>query len=77
MPKPINPNAIRRVLLIRTDRMGDVVVTTPTFSAIKKSRPNLYVALMVSEENRHLVEGNPFLDEIFFSVGKKKGRCHK
>jgi len=40
------------------------VVTTPVFSAIKKQIPNVYLAILVSKENRDLVEGNPFLDEV-------------
>lgn len=64
MPKPINHQKIKRILFVRTDRMGDVVLTTPIFSAVKRARPDAYLAVMVSKENRDLVEGNPFLNQV-------------
>lgn len=62
--QPINISNLRKILLIRTDRMGDVVVTSPVYPALKKRFPNLYLTVMVSKENEDLVRGNPFIDEV-------------
>ncbi len=64
MPAPINAKQVKRILLVRTDRIGDVVLTTPVFSAIRRQRPDVYLALLVSSANRNLVVGNPYLDEV-------------
>ncbi|MBI4388202.1 MAG: glycosyltransferase family 9 protein, partial [Candidatus Omnitrophica bacterium] len=64
MSQPINTEKLKRILLVRTDRMGDVVLTTPVFSAIKKKYSFAYLAVLVSKENVDLVRGNPYLDEV-------------
>ena len=72
---PINLSKIRRILLVRTDRMGDVVVTTPVFSAIKKKYPQIKLGVLVSKENEDLVLGNPSVDEVisYDKNGSEKG----
>jgi len=61
---PIDLNRVKKILLVRTDRMGDVVVTTPVFPAIKKKFPHSHLAILVSKENEDLVRGNSYLDEV-------------
>lgn len=65
MSKPIDLDQMRKVLLVRADRMGDVVLTTPVFSAIKEQRPDWKVGVLVSREYGDLVRANPFVDEVF------------
>lgn len=62
MNLPLSEKA--RILVTRTDRIGDLVVSTPIFEAIKKHYPRGYLAVCVFSEHRELVEGNPFIDEI-------------
>lgn len=59
-PRP----AIKRILIIRTDRIGDVVLSTPTITAARKAFPNAYIAVMVSPQTREIVNGNPSLNEV-------------
>ncbi|WP_207955967.1 glycosyltransferase family 9 protein [Rubrobacter marinus] len=37
---------MRRVLLVRLDNMGDVLLTTPAFRAIRRALPGAHLALM-------------------------------
>lgn len=53
-----------KILIIRTDRIGDLIASTPVFESIKKARPDSYVAAMVSPYTRDLLKNNPFVDEI-------------
>lgn len=53
-----------RVLIVRTDRIGDVVLSTPAIRAVRAAYPKGYVALMVQPATRPLVEGHPMLDEV-------------
>ncbi len=53
-----------RILITRTDRIGDLVVSTPVFEALRKKFPKAYLSACVFQEHRELVLGNPFLDEI-------------
>ncbi len=65
---------INRILVTRTDRIGDVILSTPVFSALRNRYPNAYIAALIATSNRDLVEGNPNLDEVI--LYEKSGR-HK
>ncbi len=71
MAPNINPGKIKRILLVRTDRIGDVVVTTPVFRAVKEQFPAAHLAILVDKALRDLVEGHPDLDEVI--LYDKKG----
>ena len=60
-----------RILVTRTDRIGDLVLSTPVFSELRKKFPSAWIACLTFIENRELVEGNPHLDEVI--VYDKKG----
>lgn len=60
-----------KILVTRTDRIGDVVLSTPVFSAIKKRYPKAHLAVMVFKETAPVVLGNPSVDEVI--VYDKKG----
>lgn len=53
-----------KILVIRIDRIGDLIVSTPVFESIKKSYPDSYIAVMVSPYTKDLLKNNPFVDEI-------------
>ena len=61
-PKP--KDIYKRILIVRTDRIGDVILSTPVITAARQAWPNAYIAMMVSPLTRELVEGNPYLDEV-------------
>ncbi len=54
----------KRILIIRTDRIGDVVLSTPVIKAVREKYPSAYIAMMVSPYTKEIVEGNPYLDEV-------------
>lgn len=53
-----------RILLTRTDRVGDVVLSTPVIKAIRDKYPDAYIAFMVRPYAEDIVKGNPYLDEV-------------
>ena len=62
---------IRRILVIRTDRIGDLILSTPAFSALRDHFPNAHIACLVDLYTSDLVEGNPCLSEIITYSRKK------
>ena len=52
-----------RILVTRADRIGDFVLSTPVFEALRNSYPDAWIAGLTLIENRELAIGNPFLDE--------------
>ncbi len=68
---PDNP----RILITRTDRIGDLVISTTVFQILRKRFPGAHLAVCVFREHRELVQGNPFLDEVLLyeKAGHEKG----
>jgi heptosyltransferase-2 len=58
------PFHFKRILIVRTDRIGDVLLSTPVIKALRDEYPSAYLAVMVSPYTRDVVEGNPFLNEV-------------
>ena len=54
----------RRILVIRLDRLGDVVLSTPVLQALRQQWPHAFIAMMVRPACQDVVEGHPFLDEV-------------
>jgi ADP-heptose:LPS heptosyltransferase len=60
---PINPGS-DKILIVRTDRLGDVVLTLPMARAIKKVLPNARVTFLDSEYTQPIIERCPDVDEV-------------
>jgi heptosyltransferase-2 len=54
----------QRILVVRLDRIGDVVLTTPVIQRLREAYPTAFIAMMVRPVCRELVEGNPSLNEV-------------
>jgi len=54
----------KRVLVIRPDRIGDVVLSTPIPREIKRKYPESFVAVLVRQYTRDIYLHNPYVDEI-------------
>jgi heptosyltransferase-3 len=52
------------LLIVRTDRIGDVVLTLPLAEIIKKYFPNCKITFLIREYTKSIVEDNPFIDEV-------------
>jgi ADP-heptose:LPS heptosyltransferase len=55
---------LRSVLVLRLDRIGDMVLTTPLFSALKEALPGVRVAVLASERNAPILKGNRDVDAV-------------
>lgn len=64
-----------RFLVVRTDRIGDLVLSTPVPEAIKSRYPESRITMMVSSYAADVIKGNPNLDEVMvdYSENKNKG----
>lgn len=53
----------RRILAVRLDNLGDVLVTTPAFHAAKASLPGTRLTLLASPVGAQVAELNPDIDD--------------
>lgn len=73
-PPRIDPAALETILLIRLRRIGDIIMTTPAVTALKKCLPDASIDYVVEEPFRRLVEGNPNLNEVLVLPSRPKAR---
>lgn len=57
---------IRRILIVRTDRLGDVVLTLPLLPALRRCFPDAHIAMLLKHYTGEILEGNPFVDEVIW-----------
>ncbi len=62
----------KRLLVIQTAFLGDVVLTTPLFRALRRLHPGAHLAALVTPQAAPLVEEDPHLDAIL-TYDKKGG----
>lgn len=68
----IERNRIRSILFLRQDgKVGDMVVHTMIFRAIKERYPNIKIGVITKGAARGIIENNPNVDKIY-SYNKKE-----
>ena len=64
----------KKILIIRLDRIGDVVLSTPVLKAVRDAYPDSHIAFMVAPHAKDIAEGNPYINEV---IVYDKTRAHK
>jgi len=59
----MNDNNLKKILVVRTDRIGDVVLSLPIASIIKQFYPECKLSFLIREYTKPITEANPFIDE--------------
>lgn len=54
-----------KILIVNLMQIGDLVLTTSVFEALRKKFPNAFIAAAVNKSFAQLVDYNPFLDRVF------------
>lgn len=62
-----------RVLLVRTDRVGDLVLATPCIQAVKEAWPSCEVTFLASGYGAPVLENNSYLDRLLVYWGESAG----
>ncbi len=55
-----------RILVVRTDRLGDVILTLPVFNALRRRFPGAHLAILAGRYAGAIVEGYAPVDEILW-----------
>jgi ADP-heptose:LPS heptosyltransferase len=54
----------KNILIVRTDRIGDVVLTLPLAGIIKKHHPDCKVTFLVNDYTKEIAKSNKLIDEV-------------
>lgn len=69
--KGINPALVKKILVIRNDALGDMLITLPAIALLKKVAPNAEVHVLASQKNYRLLENDSNVDMLF--IAEEKG----
>lgn len=69
--------APKKILIARTDRIGDVVLSLPMAELIKKKYPDAKVSYFIRSYTSPLITGNPFIDEVVVAEESEGKMCFK
>ena len=61
----------KRILIIRPDRIGDVVLSTPIPRELKKTYPDCFIGVLLREYTNDIYANNPNVDKIIIDSEKK------
>src|SRR5260221_14123407 len=63
-----------KILVIRRDNIGDLILTTPLIHALRRRFPKAWIGALVNSYNARVLEGNADLDEVFiYTKAKHRG----
>lgn len=66
MTEKIDKSAIKNILVTRTDKLGDVILTLPLISEIKRIFPDANISFLVQSFLNDLLLGYEDIDELLF-----------
>src|SRR5436190_11355139 len=55
----LNPEDVRRILVVKLRHLGDVLLVTPVYGALRKTFPGAEITACVFEGTEQMLEGNP------------------
>ncbi len=61
---PLDLENVKSVLIVRPDRLGDVVLSLPVYESVKLSIPGVRLTALVDKSHTGLLTDNPDIDEV-------------
>lgn len=62
---PLDFSLIKSVLVIRPDRLGDVILSTPVYETLKNNFPHLHISVLVDYAQAELLADSPSISRVF------------
>jgi ADP-heptose:LPS heptosyltransferase len=70
--RKIDPSSVQRILVVRQDdRIGNLILTTPFLSALRRFFPDARVSYLAGKEFHQLFSGSDLVDEILVAEKRK------
>lgn len=61
---PIEKSKVQRILILRYDVLGDIVVSLPSFNLLRKNLSKAKICVLASDSNHIFLKGNDDVDEV-------------
>jgi ADP-heptose:LPS heptosyltransferase len=57
--------SVKKLLVLRYDRIGDMIVTMPILRALKRRHPSLHIGVVTSPANAELIAADPGIEAVY------------
>ena len=64
VPDAVNPDSIRRALVVKLRHHGDVLLSSPVFQVLRNRAPQAEIDALVYDDTRDMLEGHPAISRI-------------
>jgi heptosyltransferase III len=65
--------SVKKILVVRMRHLGDVLLTSPVFTALKKEMPEAAIDVLINQESLPMLEGHPAItDYLLYDRSYKK-----
>jgi len=71
-PCEIIEEEVKSILLLKLERIGDLVLTTPAIREVRKRFPNACIKMVVNTYTKPIIENDPNINEVLI-YDKKAG----
>lgn len=61
----VDAGQVKRVLFLRPEKIGDMVISLPVFDALKDKFPHIQISVLASPRSLSLVKDDPRFDKVF------------
>jgi ADP-heptose:LPS heptosyltransferase len=68
---------MKKILVIRNDKIGDFMLAWPSFAMLKQSLPNVEITALVPNYTKALAEMCPWIDSVIVDCGPKAAKTYK
>ncbi|CCN37753.1 ADP-heptose--lipooligosaccharide heptosyltransferase III [Vibrio nigripulchritudo SO65] len=68
---------MKKILVIRNDKIGDFMLAWPSFAMLKQSLPNVEITALVPNYTKALAEMCPWIDAVMVDCGPKAAKTDK
>ena len=68
---PVSASSNKKVLILRYDRLGDMVISIPAFNFLKSINPDIQIDVIATPKNSCFIENDPAVRKIYKYDGKK------
>ncbi|MBB5607303.1 MULTISPECIES: glycosyltransferase family 9 protein [unclassified Janthinobacterium] len=62
--QPLDLASVRKVLILRNDKIGDMIVSTPLLRELKRRYPHWQIDVAASSANRAIIDACPHVNDI-------------
>lgn len=61
----LDGDELKKVLFLRPEKIGDMVISFPVFDGLKKRYPHIKISILASPKNLTIIKHDPRFDKIF------------